>query len=88
VSESLALPPGVSIHELMRMSSLDILTTYGPEVHATVSRLQASGIVPRDGRSNQDLALQAEMRAKIALEGDCGVSDQYKEELSTLGRKP
>lgn len=82
MSESLAtLPSGITINDLMRLTSIEILITYGPEVYKLVSNLQASGIVPRDGRSNQDLAIQAAMRAKIAAEGDCGPADLYKAEL-------
>ena len=75
------LPQGISIQDLMRMGSLEILITYGTEVHALVTQLQSSGIVPRDGRSNEDLRLQSEARAQIALQGDCGVADFYKAEL-------
>lgn len=83
----LTLPTGVTMDELMRLSALEVLTTYGPEVSALVARLQASGTVQRDGRSNEDLRLQAEMRARIAAEGDCGVSDFYKAELEA-NREP
>ena len=78
---AITLPQGVTIDHLMRMGALEILTTYGPEVAELISRLQASGIVPRDGRSNEDLILQAQTRAQIAAEGDCGVSDFYKAEM-------
>lgn len=81
MTEALALPDGVTINALMRMTALEVLTTYGPEVSALVCRLQASGLVPRDGRTNADLQLQAEMRRKIAEEGDCGPADLYKAEL-------
>jgi hypothetical protein len=81
MGEALTLPEGATIAALMRMTGIEILTTYGPDVYELVGRLQASGSVVRDGRSNADLALQAEARRKIALEGDCGVSDEYKTEL-------
>jgi hypothetical protein len=81
MTDSLTIPAGVTIDELMRMTSTEILITYGPDVHALVARLQASGMVARDGRTNADLALQAEMRRKIAEEGDCGPADLYKAEL-------
>lgn len=78
---AITLPPDVSMGQLMRMTSTEILIAYGPDVQALVGRLQASGSLARDGRSNTDLALQAQMRRKIAEEGDCGVSDMYKAEL-------
>jgi hypothetical protein len=81
VSDSLTIPEGVTVAELMRMTSVEVLTAYGPEVHSLVARLQASGSVSRDGRSNADLAIQAEMRERIAREGDCGPADLYKAEL-------
>ena len=71
----------VRLADLMRMSALEIVTAYGKDVSELVAYLQAAGLVPRDGRSNEDLALQAQVRAQIAAEGDCGVSDFYKAEL-------
>lgn len=79
---SITIPPGVTITELMRMPAAEILVTYGPEVLAMVANLQGSGLVARDGRTNADLALQTEMRRKIAEEGDCGVADEYAAELA------
>lgn len=73
-------PPPLAV--LARMTSLEILTTYGPEVMEMVGRLQASGQLVRDGRSNQDLTVQAQMREIIAREGDCGPADLYAEELA------
>lgn len=82
-----ALPEGVTITSLMRMSATEVLTTYGPEVSALVASLQGSGIVPRDGRSNEDLRLQAEMRLKLSEEGDCEPGDTYRAEALALAEK-
>jgi hypothetical protein len=79
---SITIPAGVTITELMRMPAAEILVTYGPEVLAMVANLQGSGLVVRDGRTNADLALQREMRMKIAREGDCGVADEYAAEFA------
>lgn len=76
-----ALPGGVTIQELLRMSAMDIIVTYGKDVYDVVAYLEGAGLVARDGRSNADLAIQAEVRAKIAAEGDCGPADLYKAEL-------
>jgi hypothetical protein len=75
---SLTLPDGVTINALMRMTATEVLVTYGPEVSELLARLQGSGLVSRDGRSNADLALQREMRLKIAEEGDCEPADTYR----------
>lgn len=68
----------VPIDTLMRMSAMDIIVTYGKDVYDLVAYLQAAGLVARDGRSNEDIRLQEQMQEKIALEGDCGVEDEYK----------
>lgn len=81
MSGALILPEGVSIDHLMRLTAIEVLTTYGPEVSDLVARLQASGMVPHDGRTAQDLVAQAEMQALIAEQGDCGVADAYKAAL-------
>ena len=81
-----ALPNGVTLAELVRMPAMEIIVTYGRDVYEVVAYLEGAGLIARDGRSNADLALQREMRLKIAEEGDCEPADSYRQELSTLGR--
>ena len=76
------LPTGVTIQQLVRMPAMEIIVTYGKDVYDLIARLERGGSVVRDGRSNADLAIQAEVREKIALEGDCGPADLYKAELA------
>lgn len=68
----------VSLDALMRMSGAEIIVAYGKDVYDLVAYLQASGLVARDGRSNEDIRLQEQMQEEIALHGDCGVEDEYK----------
>ena len=74
-------PLSIPVQSLMRMSAMEIITTYGKDVYDLVAYLQGAGLVARDGRSNEDLALQEAWRREIELNGDCDVSDFYKEEM-------
>jgi hypothetical protein len=76
--------PTVGMPDLMRMTGVEILTTYGPEVFHLVGELQGSGLVVRDGRSRHDLEITDQVRREIiAKEGDCrcGKIDCWKKEL-------
>jgi hypothetical protein len=83
----LALPGGatVPLETLNRMTAAEIITTYGPEVFDLVGRLQASGLLVRDGRSHFDLELQEQAQLQIATGGDCGVADEYAAALKEKG---
>jgi hypothetical protein len=75
-----ALPNGVTLAELVRMPALEIIVTYGRDVYDVVAYLEGAGLIPRDGRSQADLDLQAAMRLKLAEEGDCEPADTYRAE--------
>ena len=83
----LALPGGstVPLETLNRMTATEILTTYGPAALDLIGRLQASGIMRRDGRSHFDLELQEQAQIQIATGGDCGVADEYAAALKEKG---
>jgi hypothetical protein len=81
------LPNGVTLAELVRMPALEIIVTYGRDVYDVVSYLEGAGLIARDGRSNADLALQAQMRQKLAEEGDCEPADSYRAEAMALAEQ-
>ena len=78
------LPDGVTVYDLQRLTGWQILATYGPEVYDLMSRLQSSGSLADNGRTDYDLAVTRSMRLEIiAKEGDCrcGKIDCWKKEM-------
>jgi hypothetical protein len=75
-------PPQIA-EDVTRLTGIEILRQYGPEVYRMVGDLQASGIVPYR-RTDYDEAITRQVRMEIiAKEGDCrcGKIDCWKEEM-------
>jgi hypothetical protein len=77
-------PPSAPItDDIYRLTGMEILRQYGPDVFGLMGRLQASGIVPYR-RTAYDEAVTTQVRKDIiAKEGDCrcGKIDCWKEEM-------
>jgi hypothetical protein len=79
---AITAPPTVS-PDLTRLTGIEILRQFGPDVYRLVGGLQASGIVPYR-RTDYDEAITRQVRMDIiAKEGDCrcGKIDCWKEEM-------
>lgn len=75
--------PPVAVDDVSRLTGMEILRRYGPEVYRLVGDLQASGMLPYR-RTDYDEAITTAVRKEIiAKEGDCrcGKIDCWKKEM-------
>lgn len=80
---TITTPPVISTDDVFRLTGVEILRQYGPDIYRLVGQMQGSGMVPYR-RTAYDEGVTTQVRREIILkEGDCrcGKIDCWKEEM-------